>query len=88
MSTAKQAIAALSGIACGLVGAIGLSVFALSAVQHTASPGLDAVEIIVLLISLSVGFGVGVAVWAFASTRFGWLSWDQIHALLRNSEKS
>lgn len=97
MKPAKRLLATISGIAFGLLGAVGSAGLALTIASwivggtNRASqlfdgqtgPGLGAVEMIVLAASLAIGFGLGLTLWTVASTRFGWLSMDEVRSLLK-----
>lgn len=96
MKPLKRVLATTSGVAFGLLGAIGSAGLALTTASWLVGgtnrvsqlfdgqpgPGLGAVEMIVLAASLAVGFGIGLSLWTVASTRFGWLSMDEIRSLL------
>jgi hypothetical protein len=77
-----------SGVAGGTAGAfLAVTIFEslLGAERTLAATGSDsysALEIALLIAGLAIGFGVGLLAWAWLSTRLGWLTWEEIEALL------
>jgi NAD(P) transhydrogenase subunit beta len=59
-----------------------------SAASSTGAPGgFSALEIAFLIVGLAVGFGIGLLAWAWGSTRLGWLTWEEIEALVIHARK-
>jgi hypothetical protein len=87
-------------IVAGLVGGVTLSATLLAAVSYWIGgrgrllqifgsgpgPGLHTIEMIVVIIGLAGGFAAGLAVWSILSVRLGWLTWEEVEAILRGSD--
>jgi hypothetical protein len=97
----QKAAALISGTLSGVIGAIGLGALLLSVTSSIsgaggasrlfgieAGHGLSALEMAALIVGLSLGFAAGVGVWSLVATRAGWLSWEDVAALMgrRGSE--
>ena len=40
--------------------------------------GLNSIELLILGVGVAIGFGLGVGLWSLISTRYGWLTLDEV----------
>jgi hypothetical protein len=97
--TRKRTLGLVTGLAAGIGGGTSGAFLALkalsligvggtSAASSTGAPGgFSALEIAFLIVGLAVGFGIGLLAWAWGSTRLGWLTWEEIEALVIHARK-
>ena len=95
LTTRKRTLGLVTGLVAGIGGGtlgafLALKALSLIGVESTAmgSPGgFSALGIAFLIAGLAVGFGIGLLAWAWGSTRLGWLTWEEIEALVIHGRK-